>query len=141
MPRLFSLCLFAAFLLATRGPLTAPALAQQYSAEKPLGAAAQSAPAYLKHAGISQNLNHTLPLNDHFVDSTGADRPLSAYFGDRPVILAMVYYKCRLLCPQVLQGMAASLRQTGFTAGDQYKILIASIDYSKNPADPPAAKQ
>ena len=30
----------------------------QYSADKPLGASAQSTPSYLKNAGIDQNLNH-----------------------------------------------------------------------------------
>ncbi len=59
----------AAFVLT----LVMPVWAQQYSADKPLGAAAQSTPAYLKKAGISQNLGNQLPLNDHFLDSSGAD--------------------------------------------------------------------
>ena len=50
-----------------------PAWAQQYSADKPLGAAAQSTPAFLKKAGISQNLGNQLPLSDHFLDSSGDD--------------------------------------------------------------------
>ena len=46
----------AAFVLI----LVMPVWAQQYWANKPLGAAAQSTPAYLKKAGISQNLgNHS----------------------------------------------------------------------------------
>ena len=52
-------------------PVVVPAWAQQYSADKPVGTAAQSTPAYLKKAGISQNLGKQLPLNDRFLDSSG----------------------------------------------------------------------
>jgi len=118
----------------------APAWAQQYSADKPVGAAAQSTPAFLKQAGINQNLSRQLPLNDRFVDSSGAEVPLGAYFQQRPVIVALVYYKCRMLCPQVLSGMARTLRQVAFTPGKDYDIVIASIDPADTPADGAAEK-
>jgi protein SCO1 len=118
----------------------APAWAQQYSAEKPLGAAAQSTPAFLKKAGVNQNLSQQLPLNDHFVDSSGSEAPLATYFQHRPVIMALVYYKCRMLCPQVLSGMATTLRQVEFSPGKDYDIVIASIDPADTPADGAAEK-
>jgi protein SCO1/2 len=117
-----------------------PASAQQYSADKPLGAAAQSTPAFLKNAGINQNLGRQLPLSDHFVDSSGIDAPLATYFQQRPVILALVYYKCRMLCPQVLSGLARTLRQVAFTPGKDYDVVIASIDPADTPADGAAEK-
>ncbi len=126
----------AAFVLI----LVMPVWAQQYGANKPLGAAAQSTPAYLKKAGISQNLGNPLPLNDHFLDSSGADRPLGAYFEHRPVVMALVYYKCKMLCPQVLSGLARTLRQVGFTPGKDYDIVITSIDPADTPADGAAEK-
>ncbi len=111
-----------------------PACAQ-YSANRPLGADAQQAPAWQKHAGIDQNLGRSLPLNDPFIDSTGRQVKLGDYFHDnRPIMLELMYYNCRLLCPQVLQGMATALRQTGFQVGNQYDVLVASFD----PADTPA---
>jgi protein SCO1 len=117
-----------------------PAWAQQYSADKPVGTAAQSTPAYLKKAGISQNLGNQLPLNDRFLDSTGNSVPLSAYFEHRPVVMALVYYKCKMLCPQVLSGMARTLRQVGFTPGKDYDIVVTSIDPMDTPADGAAEK-
>ena len=120
--------------------LVTPVWAQQYSADKPLGTAAQSAPAFLKKAGIRQNLGNPLPLSDHFVDSSGADVPLGAYFEHRPVVLALVYYKCRMLCPQVLSGLARTLRQVNFTPGKDYDIVVASIDPADTPADGAAEK-
>src|SRR5580698_4267381 len=112
-----------------------PVGAQQYSPEKPLGAAAQSPPAFLKNAGISQNLGNQLPLNDHFLDSSGADVSLGTYFEHRPVVLALVYYKCKMLCPKVLSGLSKTLRQVGFIPGKEYDIVVASIDPMDTPAD------
>jgi protein SCO1/2 len=117
-----------------------PALAQ-YSADKPLGASAQSAPAYLKNAGLDQRLGTQIPLNLHFKDNTGADAPLGRYFAHKPVALALVYYKCAMLCPQVLHGLANSLAQTGYAPARDYDVIVASIDPSDTPVDAEAARQ
>ncbi len=135
--RLRSLPGIAAALVLT---VVMPLWAQQYSADKPLGTAAQSTPAFLKKAGISQNLGNPLPLSDHFLDSGGADVPLGAYFEHRPVVMALVYYKCKMLCPQVLSGLAKTLRQVNFTPGKDYDIVVASIDPADTPADGAAEK-
>ncbi len=129
-------------LVAAAAAMIATAQAQQYGPDrKTLGSAAQSAPEYLKHAGIDQNLNHPLPLADRFRDETGADVPLGSFFGKKPAVLALVYFKCKMLCPQVLRGMAGSLRQTGFHPGHEYDIVVASIDPADTPADAAQAKQ
>ena len=128
--------LAAAFVLF----LVMPVWAQQYGANKPLGAAAQSAPAFLKKAGISQNLGNQLPLSDHFLDSSGGNVTLGTYFEHRPVVMALVYYKCKMLCPQVLTGMAATLRQVGFAPGKDYDVVVTSIDPADTPADGAAEK-
>jgi protein SCO1/2 len=115
--------------------LCLPALGQ-YSANRPVGADAQQAPAWQKHAGIDQNLGRSLPLNDPFIDSTGRQVKLGDYFHDkRPVMLELMYYNCKLLCPQVLQGMAEALRQTRFQVGNQYDVLVASFDPTDTPAE------
>lgn len=121
--------------------LAFPALGQQYSADKPLGASAQSTPAYLKDAGLEQRLGMQIPLSLRFTDSTGATAPLSDYFGHKPVALAMVYYKCAMLCPQVLHGLAESLSQTGYAPARDYDVIVTSIDPSDTPADAATARQ
>jgi len=134
--RRFSFCgLFAALAFCV-----APVLAQS-PINKPLGATAQQAPAYLKNAGIDQRLNSALPLSDHFIDEAGKDVTLGKYFGSKPVVMALVYYHCGMLCPQVLHGMAEALRGTGFKAGDQYDVLVASFDPADTTADSVEAKQ
>jgi protein SCO1 len=127
-------------LLLVAVSLAIPAIAQ-YPAEKPLGASAQSTPTFLKNAGIDQRLGTQIPLNLRFRDAAGVDAPLGQYFGKKPVAMAMVYYKCAMLCPQVLHGLAASLAQTGYAPARDYDVIVASIDPTDTPADAAAARQ
>lgn len=136
------LLLFAAGLVVLASALPPPALAWQYSADKPLGATAQQAPAWQKHAGIDQNLGRPLPLGDGFRDEAGREVRLGDEFTQgRPVMLELMYYNCQLLCPQVLHGMATALRESGFQAGNQYDVVVASIDPADTPASAAMEKQ
>ena len=132
--RAFSVC--SAFLL------TVCSVHAQYSADRPVGTTAQQAPAWQKNAGIDQNLNRPLPLSDAFVDESGHNVRLGDLFShNRPVMMALMYYNCQMLCPQVLHGMASALRQSGFHAGQEYDVVVASIDPSDTPADSASEKQ
>jgi protein SCO1/2 len=114
----------------------------QYSADRPVGTSAQQAPAWQKNAGIDQNLNRPLPLGDSFQDESGRDVKLGDFFHDqRPVMLALMYYNCQMLCPQVLHGLASGLRESGFHAGHEYDVVVASIDPADKPADAVSQKQ
>jgi protein SCO1 len=118
------------------------ARAWQYSADRPVGAAAQQAPEWQKHAGIDQNLNSPLPLDAPFTDETGHAVKLGDAFGHhRPVMMALMYYNCQMLCPQVLHGMADALRGSGFHAGHEYDVVVASIDPADTAAGAAEEKQ
>jgi protein SCO1/2 len=115
--------------------------AQGYEADKPIGATAQERPAYLAHAGIEQRLGQPLPLAATFTDETGHTGELKSWFNDKPVVMAEVYYKCAMLCPQVLHGLAIGLGQTTLTPGKDYHVLIFSIDPTDTPADAVSEKK
>ena len=52
-----------------------------------------------------------MPLNLTFRDEAGRTVPLSIFFhGKKPVILALVYYRCPMLCTQILNGLESSLK-------------------------------
>ncbi len=133
----------ATFSLLILASVLAPIAARaQYAADRPVGATAQQAPAWQKNAGIEQNLNRPLPLRDIFRDESGREIKLGDDFNhNRPVMLALMYYNCQMLCPQVLRGMASALRQSGFHAGHEYDVVVASIDPADTPADAAAEKQ
>src|SRR5687768_14577449 len=69
------------------------------------GEPATSKPGLLGRIRIDQRLNEHVPLDLSFVDETGRDVRLGDFFGQRPVILALVYYECPMLCTQVLNGL------------------------------------
>ena len=123
----------AALCLLLAGPTQA--VAQGYSADKPVGATAQQLPGYLAHAGVEQRLGQPLPMAAMYTDEAGKSAPLSTWFDGRPVVLALVYYRCAMLCPQVLHGLADGLRQTTLTLGKDYNVLVFSIAPTDTPMD------
>ena len=127
---LLTLCLVLAL-----GIGAARCSAQGYPADKPLGSAAQQLPGYLAHAGIEQRLGQPLPLNAVYTDETGHTAPLSSWLTGKPLALALVYYRCAMLCPQVLHGLATGLRGTTLAAGKDYDVLVFSISPTDTPQD------
>ena len=109
--------------------------AQGYEADKPMGMAAQQTPAYLAQAGIEQRLGQPLPMAALFTDETGRTGPLSSWFSNKPVVMAEVYYQCAMLCPQVQHGLATGLAQTTLKPGQDYEVLVVSIDTMDKPTN------
>ncbi|MEO8735475.1 MAG: SCO family protein [Edaphobacter sp.] len=134
--RRFGIVAVAGLMLLVTG-----AYGQQIGADKPMGAKAPQLPNYLKGAGLVERLNQPLPLETAFLDDAGKNVTLGTYFHHRPIALALVYFKCKMLCPQVLHGMAAGLRETGLTVGKDYDVVVASIDPMDKPEDASAAKK
>src|ERR1019366_4208223 len=62
-------------------------------------------PPGLEHVGIEQRLNQQVPLDLAFRNETGKAVHLRDYFGQKPVILNLVYYKCPMLCGEVMSGL------------------------------------
>ena len=106
-----------------------------YAADKGVGYAAQQVPGYLQHAGVEQRLGSELPMGSVWTDETGRTAALSGWFGGKPVVMALVYYKCAMLCPQVLSGLATGLKETTLVLGKDYQVLVFSIDPTDTPAD------
>jgi protein SCO1/2 len=98
-------------------------------------------PPILQQVGIDQHLNQQLPLNLQFKDESGKDVKLGDYFGKKPIILSLVYYKCPMLCTEVLNGMASALGVLNFSAGKEFDIVTVSIDPREAPADAAKTKE
>lgn len=99
------------------------------------GSTANSRPQILRRVGIDQHLNTQLPLDLHFRDEAGKDVRLGDYFGKRPVILSLVYYRCPMLCGEVLSGLVTSLNIVNFDLGRDYDVVTLSIDPRETPED------
>ncbi|MGA8143564.1 MAG: SCO family protein [Candidatus Acidiferrales bacterium] len=90
-------------------------------------------PELLKDVGIDQKLNDSVPLDLTFRDENGQTVALRQYFGDKPVVLSLVYYNCPMLCTQVLNGMERSLKDVPMDIGKQFSVVTVSIDPTERP--------
>ena len=90
---------------------------------------ANGIPDPLKKVGIEQRLGENLPLTAEFKDENGQIVKLGDYFGKgRPVIIAIVYYECPMLCNQVLNGLTGTLKGISFDAGKEFDVIAVSFD-------------
>jgi protein SCO1/2 len=48
-------------------------------------------------------------------------------------VLALVYYECPMLCGLVLEGLVRALRAVDFTTGQDFDVLVVSIDPAETP--------
>ncbi|MGB7133730.1 MAG: SCO family protein [Acidobacteriaceae bacterium] len=110
----------------------AQAQSQWFGFQKP-GKPADQQPLILKHISIQQKLNTQLPLNLAFRDETGKTVELGNYFGKRPVILSLVYYQCKILCPEEIDGLVGALEMLKFNAGKDFNVVLVSIDPTETP--------
>ncbi len=90
-------------------------------------------PPGLKNVGIQQNLNGQIPGDLVFKDETGKTVRIGDYFGQKPMILSLVYYKCPMLCGEVLAGLSSALKVLKFNVGDQFNVLTVSFDPKDTP--------
>jgi len=90
-------------------------------------------PEALRGIGIDQKLEEQLPLDLVFYDENGQAVQLQNYFGEKPVILSLVYYECPMLCNQVLNGVVRSLRPLSFDVGKEFTAITVSFDPREKP--------
>jgi protein SCO1/2 len=105
------------------GPLSVP----------PPGKAATERVPLLKDVDIIQKLGDKIPLDLPFTNENGQEVTLGQYFGQRPVLLALVYYECPMLCTQVLNGAFSSMEAMPFTAGQEFELVVVSFDPGETP--------
>jgi protein SCO1/2 len=90
---------------------------------------------------FKQHLNQQLPLGTAFKDEYGHDVTLAQYFdGERPTVLAFVYYSCPMLCTQVMNGVSQAAKVLPFTAGKDFDVVFISFDPRDKPETAMAKK-
>ena len=99
-----------------------------YGARTETGSPSTGLPTALRDVRIEQKLDQQLPLDLVFRDESGQQVKLGQYFGQKPVVLAFVYYDCPMLCTQVLNGMVTSFRVLPFQIGKEFAVVTVSFD-------------
>jgi protein SCO1 len=109
----------------------APAAAQGVAPSSAPAAGAK--PGILSRIAIDQRIGDRIPLDLPFTDESGKAVTLGRYFGKRPVILALVYYECPMLCTQVLNGLVTALGVMNFEPGREFEVVAVSFNPKEGP--------
>jgi protein SCO1/2 len=119
-----------------------PILALLVAATATGSAAAQTVlPPVLQTVGFDQRLDAQVPLELTFRDEAGRDVRLGAYVHDKPVILVLAYYRCPMLCTEVLNGLVRAMLDLPFSAGKEFNVVTVSFDPRETPELAAAKKQ
>jgi protein SCO1/2 len=84
-------------------------------------------------AGIDEKLGQSVPLDLTFTDRMGRDIALRDLV-KRPVILSLIYYDCRHICPELLAGLTETLGAMDLEAGRDFSLVTISFDERDTPA-------
>jgi protein SCO1 len=105
-------------------------------------AAPQLAPAApdLNSIAYNQKPGSQLPRQDKFRDDTGGTVRFGDLIDERPLVLALGYFRCRNLCSVVRADLLDALNRSGLVAGKDYSFVALSIDPSETSSDAAAAK-
>jgi protein SCO1 len=114
--------------------LTLAVVASAQTIPSSVGKSSSTLPPILVNVGFEPPLNGQIPLDLTFRDETDRDVRLGDYFGhQKPVLLALVYYGCPMLCNQVEQGVVGSLKMLSFNAARDYDVVFVSFDSRETP--------
>ena len=98
-------------------------------------------PTITKGVTIEQKLNKPVPLDLVFRDEANRAVPIRAYFGDKPVVISLVYFNCTSLCPMSLHETVEGLRRVALEPGRDYEVVVASFDPKDTPREAELTKK
>ncbi len=81
-----------------------------------------------KNVWIEQRLGAQTPQDVLFTDETGKQIKFGSYFGKRPAIMIMPFYRCAGACTLELDGLTKALNTIRFEAGKEFDVIVVSID-------------
>jgi protein SCO1 len=100
---------------------------------EPSAGVSNGLPDQLQRVGIEQRLGASLPMDAKLKNEEGKEIALGDLFkSGRPVILALVYYECPMLCNQVLNGLTGSMKGISLDPGRDYDVIAISFDAREN---------
>lgn len=90
---------------------------------------------------FEQRLGAQLPLETWFRDARGRMLPLRDALGGRPAVLVPGYFRCTNLCDVVRAALAQAVLGSGLHPGEQFDVVVFSVDPRESPTDATAAQR
>jgi protein SCO1 len=91
-------------------------------------------PAILNKVGIAQNLNSRIPPDLMFRDESGKSVRIGDFFGQKPIVLSLVYFDCPALCTEVLNGELRTMKAISLDLGKDFEAVTVSFEPKDTPA-------
>ncbi len=85
------------------------------------------------NAGIDQNLGGQVPLDLVFKDEHDNPITIGQAMDGKPTILVLAYFRCQMLCNQVLNDLVEALRDVPYDVGDKFNVVVVSFDPKDKP--------
>ncbi len=92
----------------------------------------------VEQVGVDQKLDAQVPGEIRLFDESGKIVRLKDFYGDKPILLNLVYFECPMLCNMTMDGLLRSLKGLPLDVGDDFTVLTVSFDPREGP--PLAAK-
>ena len=93
-----------------------------------------TSPPILSKVGITQNLNAQIPPDLTFRDETGNSVRIGEFFGQKPIVLSLVYFDCPALCTEVLNGELRTMKAISLDLGKDFEAVTVSFEPKDTPA-------
>lgn len=94
----------------------------------------------LADIGYAPRPGAQLPADIALTDAAGRAFTTGELYGTRPTVLMLGYFHCPRLCGAVWAGMASAFARIDPKPGEDFEVLVASIDPGETPAQA-AARQ
>ncbi len=85
-----------------------------------------------QEVGIVEHLDTVISANLMFNNEQGQPVHLKSLI-TKPTILALVYYDCPGICPQLLSGVSDVIEKMGLELGKDYQVLTVSFNCDDTP--------
>jgi protein SCO1/2 len=95
----------------------------------------------LRDVGFDQRLGESVPLDLTFRNERGESVQLGDYFGEKPVVLTLIYYECPMLCTLTLNGLVSALDLLAYDVGEQFEVVTVSFEPKETPEMAAAKKE
>ena len=86
-------------------------------------------------AGVDQNPGAQVPLERPFRDAEGVATTLRSVAKGRPILIAPIQLDCPNLCGLTLEGLGAAIGDQDYRAGDDFALVVLSIDPREGPPE------
>jgi protein SCO1/2 len=79
---------------------------------------------------LVEKVGQKINLQRQFIDHRGRAVPIGSFFGQgaRPVLMAMIYFRCPLQCPVIIASMVNAVSQIRWSVGEEYNVVFVTFD-------------